>query len=116
MNQNDKPIGDIVLIGRAGYQIYSHTYRGEVEYRADVGKPWKDRTSGITKVLPFMQDHSTADFQRAAEQAANKLEELRQAAFTQDSLKLAATVTPITFADETEQKDQTPIELKLANG
>lgn len=116
MNQNDKPIGDIVLVGRAGYQIYSHTYRGEVEYRADVGKPWKDKATGITRVLPFMQDHSTADFQRATEQAANRLEELRQAAFTQDALKLAATVTPLAFADETQQDDELPIELKLANG
>ena len=100
MNQQDKPIGDIVLFGRCGYQLYSHNYRGEVEYRADVGFPWKDKTTGITKILPFMQDHSTRDFVQAAQVAAEKLEQLRQSAFTQDSLKLAASVTPLTSPDE----------------
>lgn len=116
MNQNDKPIGDIVLIGRSGYQLYSHTYRGEVEYRADVGFPWKDKSTGVTKILPFMQDHSTRDFAQAATEAAEKLEQLRQNAFTQDSLKLAASVTPLTTTTEEEYEAEASIELKLANG
>jgi len=114
MNQQDKPIGEVVLVGRCGYQLYSHTYRGEVEYRADIGKPWKDKTNGVTKILPFMQGDSTRDFEEAAREAGEKLKALRQAAFTQDSLKLAASVTPITFSDA--EIDEQPLELKLANG
>jgi len=116
MNQQDKPIGDIVLVGRAAYQLYSHNYRGEVEYRADVGVPWKNKATGITKILPFMQDHSTRDFAHAAQKAAAKLEQLRQNAFTQDSLKLAGSVTPLTTTTDEAFESEEPFELKLADG
>lgn len=100
MQASYKPIGEIVLVGRAAYQVFSHSYRGEVEYRAEVGKPYKDKATGVTKILPFMQDHSTRDFIEATQRASGVIEELRQSAFRQDTHKLAASVSPLSIHDE----------------
>lgn len=112
MEVKDKPIGEIVLIGRSGYQLYSHSYRGKVEYRADVGKPWTNTKTGVTKILPFMQADSTRDYQEASNLAANELEELRKAEFRQDVHKNRASITPLA---EHSSEDETPLELKLAS-
>jgi len=117
MDAHDKPIGEIVLVGRSGYQIYSHSYRGNVEYRADIGKPWTHVKTGVTKILSFMQADSTRDFREASERAAKELEELRNADFRQDVHKKNASITPLADTKaELEFDGESPLELKLASG
>lgn len=110
----DKKIGEIVPIGRAAYQLYSHTYRGKVEYQARIGKPWKDKGTGEWHVLPFMVDDSTRDYEAAAAAAARELEQLRAAAFRHDVHQSAAATTPLDPLSETELAEQVPGTLRLA--
>ncbi len=100
MANTNKPLGEIVLIGSAAYQLYSDTFRGRVQYYAKVGKPLLDRKTGEASVLPWMTDNATRDFLAAAEQAAEELEQLRNAAFRQDVQRTATSITPVSAADE----------------
>ncbi|QEG35910.1 hypothetical protein [Bythopirellula goksoeyrii] len=110
----DKPIGEIVLVGRAAYQLYSHTYRGVVQYRAKVGKPWTNAQTGETLVLPFMQDDSARDFMEASRQAGEQVEALRAAQFRQVVHTSAASITPLAKTTEQEFEADKPLGLKLA--
>jgi len=117
MDVHDKLIGEIVLVGRSGYQLYSHSYRGQVEYRADVGKPWTNTKTGVTKILPFMQADSTRDYQEASALAARELKELRGAAFRQEVHKQTASISPLVETKgEFSLENQSSLELKLASG
>jgi len=117
MNVNDRAVGEIVLIGRAAYQLYAHTYRGALYYRATVGKPWTDKQNGVTRVLPFMQDDSTRDFLEAATEAARQLEAFRAAAFREQVHSSAASISPLERSGTSKQDEALPaVNLKLANG
>lgn len=118
MMKDDKPITDIIPVGEAGYQLYTHTYRGEVEYRADFGIIWKDRKNRRLKLLPWMTAESSLDILAAAQIAHQELEKLRNAAIRQEYHSNNASVTPLTFCpSETEDSavPEAPQELKLVN-
>jgi len=112
----DKPVGEIVLVGRTAFQIYSHIYRGVIQYRAKLGKPWTNHKTGETVILPFMQDDSTRDYAEATTLAAQQLEVLRTADFRQGVHKSAATTTPVTALTEKQLGAESTLELKLASG
>ena len=79
-----KPVGEIVLVGRAGYQIYSEIWNNRVQFTARIGKPFKKKESGERRIVAVMEAESTDDFLRAAEKARQQLEQIRQAEFQRD--------------------------------
>lgn len=116
MTNTDKPVGEMVLIGRTAYQIYSHIYRGVVQYRAKIGKPWLNKETGVTAILPFMQDDSTRDYSQAVLQAAQQLEQLQIAGFRQQVHHRAASISPMDPVVEEEFRTEPSLKLKLASG
>ena len=116
MTQTSKPVSEIQLIGNVGYQIWSNTFRGRVQYYAKVGKPLIDRETGEASILPWMMDNATRDFIAASEESARQLEELRNAAFRQDVQASATSVSPTNpVAEEPLQTDLPSTPLKLAS-
>ncbi|TWT37176.1 hypothetical protein KOR34_21230 [Posidoniimonas corsicana] len=119
MAQRKTTIGDMILVGAVAYQLYSRIYYGQVEYYAEIGRPYTDKATGRTSIIPQMKAVATRDFLAAAEQAATKLEELRAAQFKHGLATNAQTITPIKVAScppsDSEPDDvQQPLSLKLA--
>ena len=104
MAQTYSPISEIFLHGAVGYRFYANNYRGEVEYFAKVGKPIKDKTTGLIDILPWIFDKSNRDYLAATEIVANKLEELKNAAFQQSvnsqSVRVSSLDQKVIVADE----------------
>ncbi|QDV73194.1 hypothetical protein [Botrimarina mediterranea] len=119
MAQNKKPIGDMMLVGAVAYQLYSRIYYGQVEYYAEIGRPYTDKSTGRTSIIPQMKAVATRDFLAAAEQAGSKLDELRSAQFKHSLAINAQTITPLAagleaVSDPEPETYQEPLSLKLA--
>jgi len=117
MAYQEKPITQIELVGKVGYRLYSYVAYGRVKYRAKFGIPKYDAQTGDSYLIPFMEDDSTRDYEAAVQLAAPQLEQLRSAAFRQQSLRGAATTSSL--KPETEPKleleeGDLPRQLKIA--
>ena len=64
-----KPIGEVVYVGGAGYQLFSRTFKGKVKRSARVGTPYtkthdqgtpNERTT--TEIFSEMTEESPYDF------------------------------------------------------
>lgn len=90
-NNDSKPIGKPVLIGRSGFQIYSRIWNERVQFYARVGKPYVKKETGEAGVVAIMEDSSSDDFLRAATEAKAQLDQIRNAHFQQmvESQKVA---------------------------
>ena len=83
-----KPIGEVVYVGGAGYQLFSRTFKGKVKRSARVGTPYtkthdqgtpNERTT--TEIFSEMTEESPYDFIEAAKVAAEELAALRRQSF-----------------------------------
>ena len=81
MARDARPVGEIVLVGRSGYQIYSEIWNDKLRFTARIGIPFKKKDSGERRIVAIMEADSTDDFLRAAEAAKAQLEQIRQASF-----------------------------------
>ena len=117
MAYQETPIGQIELVGKVAYQLYSYVYYGNVKYRAKLGIPRHQKDTGETFIIPMMEDDSTRDYQAAVEIVAPLLEELRTAAFRQKSLNGTATTSSLepTVQPTLQIEEERPQELKLVN-
>lgn len=104
MPQTYTPISEIFLHGAVAYRFYANNFRGEVEYFGKVGKPIKDKKTGDTDILPWIFDRTNKDHLAATEIVANKLEELKNAAFQQSvnsqSVRVSSLDQQVIIADE----------------
>lgn len=92
MGNESTPVGPIVLVGRAGYQIHSEVWNGKLRFHARVGKPFKKKETGERGIVSIMEADGTDDFVRAAEAAKHQLEHIRQADFQREVEQQASTV------------------------
>lgn len=119
MKKNKTPVGDMTLVGAVAYQLYSRIYYGQVEYFAEVGRPYRDKTTGRTAIIPQLKASAINDYRVAVDQAASKLEELRSAQFKQTIAHDAQAITPLAAGSELAvdaptEEHQEPQSLKLA--
>ena len=100
MDNQRKPIGQPVLIGKMAYQIYSRVWDGQVRYIAKVGKPYVGKETGLFGIITELEDHTAADFLLAARQAKKELARLAAQAFQQRLQQQQATFSKSRSASE----------------
>jgi hypothetical protein len=83
MENDRKPIGNPMTVGRVAYQLYSRRWQGRVKYSAKVGKVYVSKETGQVALIPEFEDYTADDFSHAVSLAKTELVQLTQAAFQQ---------------------------------
>lgn len=115
MTQEMTPIGEMMLVGTVAYRLYSRVYYGRIEYVAEIGRPYTNQKTGVTKIITQMKGSATRDYLAAAQYAAEQLEQLQQAQFKHTVQAATQSVSSLELETEvTAEKPQEELKLKLA--